>query len=320
MNMQDLIHRYPITEEGMNAFLRANYERINEDGEHLKNVKKEWIIDEAGIGILDTLILPAKPEGKKNLQTLSDENDALTSKIADLQEKLKKTEADYARSQKELAEMREERKPFDDALLNYQRMVEVSKDENKKMQEKLDRAAKDADADKAQLVERNQSLNDELTRQKKLVSELQKEQFTRMNLQKQVTLLYEKLEASNTENDKLRKETAKAKMSEEQANQYAREVSEAVSLASCNLAAVENQLNRLVHQHVTKGKQPKRTALPKRESQPLPPLEETAHKAIPTANKQEAVREQMLEEMRKEQTTPKHGFFSRVAGLLGGAK
>ena len=65
MNIQDIQKRYNMSAGKVKAFNATNLDHINENGEHAKNVKRVWTVDDEGIRIMDELLGYAPPAPEK---------------------------------------------------------------------------------------------------------------------------------------------------------------------------------------------------------------------------------------------------------------
>ena len=65
MNIQDIQKRYNMSAGKVKAFIATNLDHINENGEHAKNVKLVWTVDDEGIRIMDELLGYAPPAPEK---------------------------------------------------------------------------------------------------------------------------------------------------------------------------------------------------------------------------------------------------------------
>lgn len=65
MNIQDIQKRYNMSAGKVKAFIATNLDHINENGEHAKNVKRVWTVDDEGIRIMDELLGYAPPAPEK---------------------------------------------------------------------------------------------------------------------------------------------------------------------------------------------------------------------------------------------------------------
>lgn len=327
MKLDALAQRYGLSEAMMAEFLKNHYEDINANGEYLKNVNKEWILEDNGLSVLDGMLKKPEPVISPDVKALQETNATLKQQVVQLKQENDKLSEDFRHISQQLADMRKERKPFDDALAHYQQMVESSRAESLSYQQHLNTLKASQAQNSEEYVRRINDLTEELERQKKMVSGMQQVEFQRMELQKQVTQLYQKNEAINKRCDALKAERDAAILESEQNKKYAREVKEQTSLAVCSLAAAENELVRVAKISPNELDAAKKNFQAHSSSSPFPfsddstlpsaSTPEPVKKNEPTGReKQEAHQQALMDELRK-QSAPKRGLFSRISGFLG---
>lgn len=97
MNLQEVTARYGLTKNQMVEFLKRNYEELNSDGEHVKSVNHDWIVDDAGIETIDKL-LNYNNKNDNDFSALLEEKER---ELNELKARYQQKDEDYKNLQKE---------------------------------------------------------------------------------------------------------------------------------------------------------------------------------------------------------------------------
>lgn len=107
--IKELATRYGMTPQGVRKFLRNNLDAINVDGEHARQVGRNWKIDDVALTRLDELRGVSKTEPKVSsdfpVVETSSQVDRMSEQIARLSELLVLTQVEFSRRQAEMSEL-----------------------------------------------------------------------------------------------------------------------------------------------------------------------------------------------------------------------
>ena len=352
MNIQDIQKRYNMPAGKAKAFIATNLDHINADGEHAKNVKRVWTVDDEGIRIMDALLgyVPPAPGKTKDeakapaasvamqqeIARLTTQNQDLMQALGDAKTANEQLQQDLDQLQNQFLSVQEGRDSMNSAMIRkYQAIAEKAQNESRLLKQRLEtvRAAKEDQYTEQQA--RIDDLTHQLAAQNDILKEKLEANYKLVEAKKLEERLYSELNGSKQERDDLIHHLESSQTEQAAAIKQVADIRQQIVQSLETLRSVESQLEAAVKSNsetdvvkddvqAVKPKQaePKaETVAPagasvKPQAMPKAPAGVVAAPALPVPP---AIQQQMDESADPEKAVPKveRGIFHRVACFLG---
>ncbi|WP_303814103.1 hypothetical protein [Selenomonas ruminantium] len=226
MNVKDMAKRYQMSEKDVRSFLKENFIEMNAEAEHVKAVKRDWQVDEAGIAFMDKQlnykpnVQPAKEEkvdisldeAKKQIELLITQKTALQKELNQIISSHQKLQSDYSSLQNSFLSLQEGKESMNTNMIReYKQLSERLTTDLNNMRQRCEALQQSKEQQYEELQARINEMQDELVEKTDVMKEKLASDHKALEAKKLSDKLYKQLAEAQRTIDKL---TAKLQKSE----------------------------------------------------------------------------------------------------------
>lgn len=233
MNVKEIAKRYDMTPNEVRTFLIQNFVDMNISGEHVKNVKRNWHVDEEGIRMMDNLL--GFTGGKESIEDtavknadeltapsnlalamntcdrLKAENDKLTAALQQTTSAYEKLQGDYNTLQDKFLSLQEGRESMNSSMIRqYKSKSESLGKDLAIMRSRCEALQTAKEAQYEEMQARIDEMQEELSNKTDVMKEKLESDHRAFESKKLADKLYKDLSDANKEIDILKAKLQKA--------------------------------------------------------------------------------------------------------------